>query len=192
MMYTLPKWIRRSCKKPGWTSTISITTDAMAWCHIATDARASVTKHCGYDAMHLIGCCISCLPPCSRNVCSCWCPDSYTSDSHCYNFHARVSIAVGFVDVQPDFLQVLLTQIWVKCTSLDALTCVVYSGIRFRAIRAASKRIEQGQWWKVWFGSGPLLFSLLIILLKFFLWTIGHIVFFFLLQLVVCLIYNNY
>ena len=44
--------------------------------------------------------------------------------------HARQSITVFFVDVQPGFLQLLLTQTGVKCTSLNPSTCVVYySGI---------------------------------------------------------------
>ena len=72
-----------------------------------------------------------------NNVCSCWCPNSYTSVSHSH-FYAQGSVAVGFVDVQPGFLQ-LLSQTWVKCTSLDSSRCVVYSGIRFKAIWAASK-----------------------------------------------------
>ena len=53
--------------------------------------------------------------------------------------HALVSVAVGCVDVQPGFLQVLLTQTWLKRTSLD-------SGIRFKAIWAASKKLEQDEW----------------------------------------------
>ena len=57
---------------------------------------------------------------------------THTSDCHCYNFVALVSVAVGFVYVQPGFLQLLLSQTWVKCTSLDSSRCVVYSGIRFR------------------------------------------------------------
>ena len=51
-----------------------------------------------------------------------------------------------FVDVQPGFfLQLLLTHTWVKCTSIDSSRCVVSSGIRFKAIRAASKKLEQDQ-----------------------------------------------
>ena len=38
------------------------------------------------------------------------------------------AVAVGFGKVQPGFLQLLLTQTWVKCTSLDSSRCVVYSG----------------------------------------------------------------
>ena len=34
-------------------------------------------------------------------------------------------------------LAAFLNQTWVKCTSLDSSRCVVYSGIRFRMIRAA-------------------------------------------------------
>ena len=78
-------------------------------------------KHCGYNAMRLIGCCISCLLPISNscnstaraccNVCSCRCLNKYTTSfRHCYNFHALVSIGVEFVGVQPGFLQRLLTQ----------------------------------------------------------------------------------
>ena len=58
----------------------------------------------------------------------------------------RIYAAVGFVDVQLSFLQLLLTQTWVKRTSLDSSRCVVYSGIRFKAIRAASKNLEQNEW----------------------------------------------
>ena len=43
-----------------------------------------------------------------------------------------------FVEVQPGFLQVLLTQTWVKCTALNSSRCAVYSGVRFKAIWAAS------------------------------------------------------
>ena len=52
---------------------------------------------------------------------------------------------VGFVDVHPGFLQLLLTQTWVKCTSLNSSRCVVYSGIRFKAIRAVSEKLEQDE-----------------------------------------------
>ena len=42
----------------------------------------------------------------------------------------------------------------VKCTPLDSLRCSVYSGCtRFRAIRAASKKLKQEEWRKVWFHS---------------------------------------
>ena len=58
----------------------------------------------------------------------------------------RKAIAVGFVDVQPGFLLLLLTQTWVKCTSLDFSRCVVYSGIKFKAIRAANKKLKQDEW----------------------------------------------
>ena len=68
------------------------------------------------------------------NVYSCWCPDLYTSVSHCYRFCALRAIAGHFGEVQPGFLQLLLTQTWVKCTSLDSSRCVVYSGIRVKAI----------------------------------------------------------
>ena len=54
-----------------------------------------------------------------------------------------MAVCVGFVAVQLGFLQLLPTQTWVKCTSLDSLRCVVYSGIKFEAIWAASKEIEQ-------------------------------------------------
>ena len=60
-------------------------------------------------------------------------------DQFVFSRYARVSAAVGFADVQPGFLQLLLTQTWVKCTSLNSSKCVVYSGIRFKAIQAASK-----------------------------------------------------
>ena len=57
----------------------------------------------------------------------------------------RRAIMVGFVDVQPGFLQLLQTQTWVKCTSLDSSRCVVYYGIRLKVIRAASKKLEQNE-----------------------------------------------
>ena len=60
--------------------------------------------------------------------------------------HAQGSVKVGFVDVQSGFLQLPQTQTWVKCkSSLDSAKCVVYSGIRFKAIRAASKELEQDE-----------------------------------------------
>ena len=58
---------------------------------------------------------------------------------------ALVAIAGRFGDIKPGFWQLLLTQTWVKCTSLDSSRCVVYSGITFKAIRAASKRLEQDE-----------------------------------------------
>ena len=60
--------------------------------------------------------------------------------------HTLVSIAVGFVEVQPGFLQLILTQTCVKWTSLDSSRSVVDSGIRFNAIWAASKKLEQDEW----------------------------------------------
>ena len=59
---------------------------------------------------------------------------------------ALIAIASNLGEVQPGFLQLLLTQAWVKCTSLDSSRCVVYSGIRFKAIWAASKKLEQVEW----------------------------------------------
>ena len=56
------------------------------------------------------------------------------------------AVAVEFVEVQFGFLQLLLTQTWVKCASSDSSRCVVYSGVRFKAIRAASKTFEQDEW----------------------------------------------
>ena len=105
----------------------------------ATDARAPVTnsEHCGSDWL---------LHKLLTAWCSCWCPNQYTSVSHYYNFYAQGSVAVGFVDIQAGCLQLLLTQTWVKCTSLDSSRCAVYSGIRFKAIRAVSKKLEQGEW----------------------------------------------
>ena len=110
--------------------------------------------------MRLIGCCTGCLRPFSGrlqwsaraccNVCSCWCLNTYTSVRHCYSFHARMFVGVCLVAVQFGFLQLLQTQTWVKCTSLDSLRCVVYSGIKFEAIWAASKEIEQDKLWKDW------------------------------------------
>ena len=32
------------------------------------------------------------------------------------------------------------------CISLDSSRCVVYSGIRFKPIQAASKKLEQDEW----------------------------------------------
>ena len=40
-------------------------------------------------------------------------------------------------------LSFILTQTWLKYPSLDSSRCVVYSGIRFKAIRAASNKMEQ-------------------------------------------------
>ena len=56
---------------------------------------------------------------------------------------ARVPVAVGLEGVQPGFLQLFLTQTWVKCTLLDSSRCAVYSVIIFKMIRAASKKLEQ-------------------------------------------------
>ena len=74
----------------------------------------------------------------------------------------RKAVAVDFSDVQPCFLQLFLTQTWVKCTSLDSSRCVVYSGIRIEAIRAASKTLEQDEWWKTWVSCGHLVVLLFI------------------------------
>ena len=41
---------------------------------------------------------------------------------------ARLSVAVGLEGIQLGFLQLILTQTWVKCTSFDSSRCVVYSG----------------------------------------------------------------
>ena len=62
-----------------------------------------------------------------------------TSVRYCYNFHVLVTVGVGFLGVQPGFLQLLPTQTWVKCASLDSPRCVVYSGVKFKAIRASIK-----------------------------------------------------
>ena len=78
---------------------------------------------------HFLDSCNGTTRACS-NVCLCWCPDTYTSIRYCYNFHALMSIGVGFVGVQTDFLQLLLTQTSVTCTSLDSSRWVVYSGIK--------------------------------------------------------------
>ena len=58
---------------------------------------------------------------------------------------ALIAIAGHFGEVQPGFLQLLLTQTRVKCTSLDLSRCVVYSDIRCKAIRAASKK-TRAEW----------------------------------------------
>ena len=130
----------------------------MVFRQLATDARAPVTnsKHCGSDAMHLISCCTSCLllffwtiaaaPPVLVVMSVHAEVLTHTFDRHCYNFHTLVSILVGFVEVQPGFLQLFLNQTWVKCTSLDSSRCVVYFGIRFHSIWAASKKLEQYKW----------------------------------------------
>ena len=85
-----------------------------------------------------------------------------------------MSVDVGFVGVQLGFLQLLLTQTWVKCTSLDFSRCVVYSGIRFITISAASKKLEQDE------KSGLTRFVFKFLYLHYcinlfliFLWTIG-------------------
>ena len=58
-------------------------------------------------------------------------------------------IGADFVSVKSGFLQFLLTQTSVKCTSLDSSRCVVYFGTRFETIWTASKNLEQDEWWKV-------------------------------------------
>ena len=59
-------------------------------------------------------------------------------------FFALVAIAGHHHgEIKSSFLQLLLIQTWVKCTSLDSSRWVVYSGIRFKAIRAASKKLKQ-------------------------------------------------
>ena len=63
-----------------------------------------------------------------------------------FSFYALLGLAGHFGDVQPRFLQPFLAQTWVKCTLLDSSRCVVYSGIRFKPIRAASKKLEQDEW----------------------------------------------
>ena len=60
-----------------------------------------------------------------------------------FSFLTLRGVANQFGEVQPGFLQLLLTQTWVKCTLLNSSRCVVYSGIRFKAIRPASKKLEQ-------------------------------------------------
>ena len=74
-------------------------------------------------------------------------------------------IGANFVSVKSGFLQFLLTQTSVKCTSLDSSRCVVYFGTRFETIWTASKNLEQDEWWKVGSTMSPLLFSKLLILL---------------------------
>ena len=59
---------------------------------------------------------------------------------HSLFLYARMSIVAGFVSVQSRFLQLFLTQTWVKCTSLDSSRSVVYFGTRFMAIWRASKK----------------------------------------------------
>ena len=86
--------------------------------------------------------------------------------------YARVSVAFGLEGVQPDFLQLALTQTWVKCTSLDFSRCVVYSGIKIAAIRAASKKLKHNEWWKGWFDSGHFFFSY-IVCIDFFNFSYG-------------------
>ena len=61
-------------------------------------------------------------------------------------FFALVAIAGHYGEIKSGFLQLHLIQTWVKCISLDSSRCVVYSGIRFKAIRAASKKLEQDEW----------------------------------------------
>ena len=110
------------------------------------------------------------------NVWWCWCPNLYTTDSYCYRVCALKGLAGHFGKVQTGFLQLLLTQTWVKRTSLNSSRCVVYSSTRFKAIRAASKKLEQDEWWKIRFSSVHLVVLLLIyyyFLYKFFQWTIG-------------------
>ena len=79
----------------------------------------------------------------------------------------RKAVAVDFSDVQPCFLQLFLTQTWVKCTLLDSSRCLVYSGIIFKVIQAAGKKLKQDEWWKVWFHSGHLGIIIINMLLFF-------------------------
>ena len=64
-----------------------------------------------------------------------------------FSFLTLRGVSNQFGEVQTGFLQLLLTQTWMKCTSLDSTRCVVYSGIRFKAIRASSKKLEQEDEW---------------------------------------------
>ena len=77
-------------------------------------------------------------------------------------YDTRLWVVVGFGEVQPGFLQLILTQTWVKCTLLDSSRCVVYSGIRFKAIQAASKKIKQDERLKVQFHSGRIIINILL------------------------------
>ena len=73
-------------------------------------------------------------------------PVTHFVEQFSFSSYAQGSIAVGFLDVKPGFLRLLLTQTWVKCTSLYSSRCVVYSGVRFKAIQAASKNLELDGW----------------------------------------------
>ena len=68
-----------------------------------------------------------------------WIPGYITTDgANVANVSKLVSVVVGLEGIQHGFLQLILTKTWVKCTSLDSSRCVVNSGIRFKAIQAAS------------------------------------------------------
>ena len=104
----------------------------MVFRQLATDARAHSTnfKHCGSDwLLHklltsIVWTVAMVLPMLVITSVRAGAP---TFISYCYNvFYAQGAVAVGFADVQPGFLQLLLTQTWAKCTSLDSSRCVVY------------------------------------------------------------------
>ena len=88
----------------------------------------------------------------------------------------NIAIVGHFGEVQPGFLQLLLTQTCVKCTSLDSSRCVVHSGIRFEAIWAASKKLEQDGWWKPLVSSGHLV---LLFIYYYFLYKFIYYFYFF-------------
>ena len=117
-------------------------------------ARLTKSKPCGADwllhnLLTSIFWTVAMVPHVTcRNVCSCWRPGSAPWTVAIVLYDTRRATAAGFVEVQPGFLQLLLTQTWVKRTALDSSRCVVYIGIKFKAIRAASKKLEQDEWWK--------------------------------------------
>ena len=135
------------------------TLQPMVFRQLATDARVPVTnsKHCGSDAMRLTGCCIDCLfqsfilwtiaavpPVLAITSVSCWSSDTYTSDRHCYNFHALVSVAVRFLEVQ--LLAASSNSNLGEVYIIGFLKACSYSGIRCKAIWDAKKELKQVEW----------------------------------------------
>ena len=81
---------------------------------------------------------VSVMPPICLKICY-YCPVFL----YCFFPYARMSIGACFVNVQSGFLQLLLTQTWVKCTSLNSSRRVAYFGKILEAVWTASKNLAQ-------------------------------------------------
>ena len=114
-------------------------------------------KHCGSDAMRFVGCCMGCLLQCTQFVVLPILSQNLLAQrfgiAATGGQYALMSLDVGFVGVQPGFLQLLLTQ-----------TC-----IRSKAIRATSKNQSRMNGEK----SGLTVFTFPLQILYSFLWVIG-------------------